>query len=71
MANIYRDVTLQNVSENDIGKQMKVSGWVENIRDHGGVSFIDLRDMYGVLHTISNYSGWNARYSTKYCEESA
>ena len=49
MANIYRDVTLQNVSENDIGKQMKVSGWVENIRDHGGVSFIDLRDMYGVL----------------------
>ena len=29
MANIYRDVTLQNVSENDIGKQMKVSGWVE------------------------------------------
>ncbi len=30
MANIYRDVTLQNVSENDIGKQMKVSGWVRD-----------------------------------------
>jgi len=52
MANIYRDVTLQNVSENDIGKQMKISGWVENIRDHGGVSFIDLRDMYGVLQVV-------------------
>ncbi len=52
MGNIYRDVTLDNVSENDIGKELKVSGWVENIRDHGGVSFIDLRDMYGVLQVV-------------------
>ena len=46
MGNIYRDTTLNNVSEQDIGKELKVAGWVENIRDHGGVSFIDLRDMY-------------------------
>ena len=52
MSNIYRDVTLNNVSENDIGKELKVAGWVENIRDHGGVSFIDLRDMYGVLQVV-------------------
>ena len=50
--NIYRDVTLNNVKEEDIGKEIKVAGWVENIRDHGGVSFIDLRDMYGVVQVV-------------------
>lgn len=52
MSNIYRDMTLDKVSENDIGKEIKAAGWVENIRDHGGVSFIDLRDMYGVLQVV-------------------
>lgn len=52
MGNMYRDMTLQNVSESDINKEIKVAGWVENIRDHGGVSFIDLRDMYGVLQVV-------------------
>ena len=33
MGNIYRDTTLNNVSEQDIGKELKVAGWVENIRD--------------------------------------
>lgn len=52
MGSIYRDTTLDKVSENDIGKELKAAGWVENIRDHGGVSFIDLRDMYGVLQVV-------------------
>jgi aspartate--tRNA ligase len=52
MGNIYRDTTLNNVSEQNIGKELKVAGWVENIRDHGGVSFIDLRDMYAVLQVV-------------------
>ena len=43
---------MNNVSEQDIGKELKVAGWVENIRDHGGVSFIDLRDMYAVLQVV-------------------
>ncbi len=50
--NIYRDITLQQISEEDIGKELRVAGWIENIRDHGGVSFVDLRDMYGVLQVV-------------------
>ncbi|MCM1174405.1 MAG: aspartate--tRNA ligase [Blautia sp.] len=50
--NIYREVTLQQIGEPDIGRELKVAGWVENIRDHGGVSFVDLRDMYGVLQVV-------------------
>ena len=52
MGNIYRDMTLENLDESYIGKELKVAGWVENIRDHGGVSFIDLRDMYGILQVV-------------------
>ncbi len=49
---IYRDVTLNNVKESDIGKEIRIAGWVENIRDHGGVSFLDVRDMYGVVQVV-------------------
>lgn len=52
MSNIYRDVTLDKISEQEIGKEMRVAGWVENIRDHGGVSFLDVRDMYAVLQVV-------------------
>ncbi len=52
LSTVYRECTLDKISEDNIGKEMKVAGWVENIRDHGGVSFIDLRDMYGVLQIV-------------------
>ena len=50
--NIYRSRILNEISESDVGKTIRVAGWAENIRDHGGVSFIDLRDMYGVLQVV-------------------
>lgn len=50
--NMYRNRTLDAISEADVDKTLKVCGWVENIRDHGGVSFIDLRDMYGILQVV-------------------
>ena len=48
-ANKYRDHYTTMLSDSDIGSTVRVSGWVENIRDHGGIEFIDLRDHYGML----------------------
>lgn len=52
MSELYRTKTMDQISERDIGSEMRIAGWVENIRDHGGVSFIDLRDMYGVMQIV-------------------
>lgn len=49
---IYRDVTFDKLSEADMGREIRVAGWVENIRDHGGITFVDLRDMYGELQVV-------------------
>ena len=55
--NQYRDRTIGEVQEHHIGERLRVAGWIENIRDHGGVSFIDLRDMYGVLQVVIRTPG--------------
>lgn len=39
MKNCYRDLTIKEIGEDCIGRTLRVAGWVENIRDHGGVSF--------------------------------
>lgn len=52
MSNLYRTKIMNQISESDIGQQMRIAGWVENIRDHGGVSFVDLRDMYGMVQVV-------------------
>lgn len=50
--NCYRDITIGEIGEEHIGRTLRAAGWIENIRDHGGVSFLDLRDMYGVLQVV-------------------
>ena len=50
--NIYRTHSCNDIREQDIGSVARVAGWVENIRDHGGVIFLDVRDQYGVVQVV-------------------
>jgi aspartyl-tRNA synthetase len=50
----YRTDTCGALRASDIGRQVRLSGWVHRIRDHGGVLFIDLRDHYGITQVVAD-----------------
>lgn len=50
----YRSIYCGRIKEENISSSVKVAGWVENIRDHGGVVFVDLRDETGTVQLVSN-----------------
>ena len=53
-SNIYHSIMIKDITNDMVKTKIVVSGWVQNIRDHGGVLFLDLRDTTGVLQTVSN-----------------
>ena len=50
--NKYRDVDLGSLRISDVGKKVKLAGWVNDIRKLGGLTFATLRDMYGITQVI-------------------
>ncbi len=52
-ANKYRDYYCGNLNESNVDEKIKVCGWVDSVRDHGGILFLDLRDSEGVLQVTS------------------
>ena len=50
----YRTHTCAELRESDVGKSVRLSGWVHRKRDHGGVLFVDLRDHYGITQIVAD-----------------
>jgi len=50
----YRSHTCADLTKDNVGDTVRLSGWVHRIRDHGGVLFIDLRDHYGITQVIAD-----------------
>ena len=48
----YRSHTCAELTKQNVGETVRLSGWVHRVRDHGGVLFIDLRDHYGVTQVL-------------------
>ena len=52
MKNRYRTHHCNALTKAQVGEEVRLAGWVENIRDHGGVVFLDLRDHYGKTQVV-------------------
>ena len=50
--NKYRSHLCSELSIDNLGEIVTLSGWVDTIRDHGNLLFIDLRDNYGITQCI-------------------
>src|SRR5262245_39253870 len=50
----YRSHTCGVLRKADVGKRVRLSGWVHRVRDHGGLLFIDLRDHYGLTQVVAD-----------------
>lgn len=60
---IYRSHNCGELRESDVGKVVKLSGWVHKKRDHGGLLFIDLRDHYGITQCVIDSKANNEAFS--------
>ena len=52
MANEYRNHNCGELNIKNIGEEVKLAGWIQRIRNLGGMTFVDLRDQYGITQIV-------------------
>ena len=52
--NKYRSHNCSELREKDIGKNVKISGWLHRKRDHGNLLFLDIRDHFGITQCVTD-----------------
>lgn len=63
--NEYRTYTCNTIRKEHVGEHIKLAGWIQTIRDLGGVIFIDLRDQYGITQVVASGNEELVDFATK------
>ena len=67
---MYRTKTCGELTRNNIGETVELSGWIQKIRNLGGMIFIDLRDEFGITQIVINDEAMQEQvkqYNTESC----
>ncbi len=62
--NEYRTHNCNEISLEDVGKKVRIAGFVDTIRDLGGVVFLDIRDMYGITQVVTSADGEDVDFAS-------
>ena len=52
--NEYRTYTCNTIRKEHVSEKIKLAGWIQTIRDMGGIIFVDLRDQYGITQIVAS-----------------
>lgn len=67
----YKTHTCNEISLEDVGKKVKIAGFVQTIRDLGGLVFLDIRDMYGITQVVTSGESKDVDFASHIPVESA